>query len=197
MKNLLKALALFQDKCPPIDKDAKGYGYNYASLERIHQIVNPILRECDLLIVQRVETPDEIPEGAGAFTLITDLYHVDSGEVINSSLSSTVAAQAKMNNYQALGSGITYLRRYALSAILNLVTEEDSDAKELQDRGPQEKTKAEFKDDRLPQLSWLNPQTEAWDKAVEYLKNGGTLQDIKKKYKLSKANSETLIDQAI
>ena len=34
-----------------------------------------------------------------------------------------------MNEYQVLGSAITYLRRYSLSAMLGLVTDEDTDAK--------------------------------------------------------------------
>jgi hypothetical protein len=33
-----------------------------------------------------------------------------------------------MNDYQAFGSGVTYYRRYALSAALGLVTDKDTDA---------------------------------------------------------------------
>jgi hypothetical protein len=33
-----------------------------------------------------------------------------------------------MNEYQSFGSGITYYRRYALSAALGLVTDKDTDA---------------------------------------------------------------------
>jgi hypothetical protein len=33
-----------------------------------------------------------------------------------------------MNDYQAYGSGITYYRRYALSSMLGLVTDKDTDA---------------------------------------------------------------------
>lgn len=33
-----------------------------------------------------------------------------------------------MNDFQVLGSAITYLRRYAISAILGLVTDKDTDA---------------------------------------------------------------------
>jgi hypothetical protein len=33
-----------------------------------------------------------------------------------------------MNDYQAYGSGVTYFRRYALSSMLGLVTDKDTDA---------------------------------------------------------------------
>jgi hypothetical protein len=41
-----------------------------------------------------------------------------------------------MNDFQSFGSGVTYFRRYCLSAILGLVTDKDTDAS-----GEQVKTK--------------------------------------------------------
>ena len=40
-----------------------------------------------------------------------------------------------MNDYQSLGSGITYLRRYSLSSALGIVTDEDTDAQGEQVKG--------------------------------------------------------------
>lgn len=44
---------------------------------------------------------------------------------------------------------------------------------------------------------WLNPNTPEWDKAIEYLKGDGSIEDIKAKYAISKANQEKLISEAI
>jgi len=44
-------------------------------------------------------------------------------------------------------------------------------------------------------LPWLNQKTEPWTKAVLHLKNGGKIEDIKLKFKLSKANEEQLIKE--
>jgi hypothetical protein len=54
-----------------------------------------------------------------------------------------------MNDYQSLGSGITYMRRYGLSAMLGLVTDEDKDA-----CGQQEPAK-KVTDDQLSEIAAL------------------------------------------
>ena len=41
-----------------------------------------------------------------------------------------------MNDFQTLGSGITYLRRYSLSTILGLITDKDVDACGTQETKP-------------------------------------------------------------
>lgn len=45
-------------------------------------------------------------------------------------------------------------------------------------------------------LLWLNPNTEAWTKAIPYLKGGGTIADIKEKYNLTEENEKELLNQA-
>ena len=92
-----------------------------------------------------------------------------------------------MNDYQVLGSAITYLRRYALSAMLGIVTDKDTDAS-----GEQKKTNATKKQDNRP---WLNQNTEAWEKAVDYLVEGGSMDAIEKKYRISKDNKTELLKE--
>ena len=41
MKNLFKALAAFQQEVPTIHKGTQGYGYSYADLPAIFDIINP------------------------------------------------------------------------------------------------------------------------------------------------------------
>lgn len=48
-----------------------------------------------------------------------------------------------------------------------------------------------------PKQNWLNPNTEQWNKAIEFLKNGGVMSDIKKKYALSKENESKLMDEVL
>ncbi|GAG29913.1 unnamed protein product, partial [marine sediment metagenome] len=48
----------------------------------------------------------------------------------------------KMNDYQSLGSGITYLRRYTLSSALGIVTDEDTDG--AGDQIPKDEPKKEL-----------------------------------------------------
>lgn len=119
MKNLFKSLASFQQEVPVIHKGTTGYGYSYADLPAIFEIINPLLKKHGLGFTQMVN-------GASVKTVI---FHVESGEQIESVTDIPQGVQLKgMNEFQVLGSAITYIRRYALSSILGLVTDKDTDA---------------------------------------------------------------------
>jgi hypothetical protein len=118
MKNLIKSLSNFQNECPVIHKDTKGHNYTYADLTQIHSIINPILRKHGLCIVQPLDN-----EG-----IKTILFHVESGESLESFTTIPKIKLGIMNEYQSFGSGVTYYRRYALASMLGLITDKDLDA---------------------------------------------------------------------
>ena len=47
MKNLFKALAQFQQEVPVVHKATQGYGYTYADLPKIFEVINPLLKNTD------------------------------------------------------------------------------------------------------------------------------------------------------
>jgi hypothetical protein len=119
MKNIYKALAEFQQEVPVILKDTSGFGYKYADLPAIFEVINPLMKKHGLGFTQLVE-------GQSIKTIV---FHVESGEVIESNTDIPQGVQLKgMNDFQVLGSAITYIKRYALSSILGLVTDKDTDA---------------------------------------------------------------------
>lgn len=118
MKNLMKALGDFQQDCPVIHKDTQGHKYTYADLPKIYSVINPLLKKHGLVVTQPIE------DGA----IKTILYHVPSEEFLESSTKIPYVQLGSMNDYQAYGSGVTYFRRYALSSMLGLVTDKDTDA---------------------------------------------------------------------
>lgn len=119
MKNLYKALAKFQQEVPVIHKGTKGYGYSYADLPAIFEVINPLLKDNGLGFTQLVN----------GMTITTIIFHIESGEKIESNTDIPQGVQLKgMNDFQVLGSAITYIRRYALSSALGLVTDKDTDA---------------------------------------------------------------------
>ena len=175
MKTLFKSLAEFQQSVEPIHKGTEGYGYSYADLAAIFEVINPLLKKNGLGFYQLIQ----------GLQLETVIFHVESGEKIQSLTDIPQGVSlAKMNDFQVLGSAITYLRRYALSAALGLVTDKDTDA-------GGEQTKATPKADDKP---WLNEGTKQWDNAVKHLKGAGTMSDILTAYKVSKANQEKLTE---
>lgn len=116
---IYKSLAAFQQECPVIFKGTKGYGYTYADLPSIFKVINPLLKKHGLGITQ--------PMNNGCIDTI--LFHISTGETISSSTPIPMDVSLKgMNDYQVLGSAVTYIRRYALSSILGIVTDKDNDA---------------------------------------------------------------------
>lgn len=119
MKNIYKALANFQQEVPVILKDTSGYGYKYADLPAIFEVINPLLKKHGLGFYQAVNDNK----------IKTVVFEIESCEQIESDTNIPQGVQLKgMNDFQVLGSAITYIKRYALSSILGLITDKDTDA---------------------------------------------------------------------
>jgi hypothetical protein len=119
MKNLYKALANFQQEVPVIHKDTQGYGYTYTNLTNILTTINPIMKKNGLGFTQLLD-------GTGLRTII---FHCETGESLESIADIPQNVTLKgMNAFQVLGSANTYIRRYALSSALGLITDKDIDA---------------------------------------------------------------------
>lgn len=164
--NLSKALAVFHSLVGKISKDAKNpfFKSNYASLPHILTEVQEPLEKAGLVITQ-------FPDDNG---LTTMLIHSESGEYLEATYTMPVA---KANDPQALGSAISYARRYAVSSILSLKIDDD-DAE-----GAMKAVRTPQVEDNRP---WLN-KGEKLDKAMEMIRaKAVTIEQIEAKYKLSK-----------
>lgn len=196
-KNIIKALAEFQKLCPPIKKDSKAdvttkagakYSYKYGSLPHILEVIKPCLEKAGLTYTQPLSL-----EG-GQRCIITTLYHIETGESLQSVIDVPEVEFVGQNIYQAMGSGITYLRRYALTAMLGIVAEDDdNDA-----QGEEVKKPVQQKPKELPELKpkIFDKVDVRWKKAVEYIAGSGSIADIEKKYKLTEENKELLVKEA-
>lgn len=119
---LSKALSAAQGELrnAPLDKSNSHFGQRYASLGSITDTVRPILAKHGLAVTQLAGTPEQ-----GKVSVSTLLIHT-SGEYIRETMVVPVAG-----NIQQAGSAITYMRRYALSALLGIVGDEDDDAESV------------------------------------------------------------------
>ena len=104
---------------PAKDKTANTgtYSYKYADLASILDLIRPILAKHQCALAQDVRMED------GRLLISTRLIH-SSGE----SLEFGPLAGSVGGSWQQTGGGITYARRYALQAILNIAADEDDDA---------------------------------------------------------------------
>ena len=118
-KEIATALSNFQGKMTAVKKDATNpfYKSKYATLDTIWDTIRKPLSENGLSVAQTMNLID------GKSVLETTLYHT-SGEWI----SGTQLVNPVKDDPQGLGSAITYARRYSLSAILGLLSDDDDDA---------------------------------------------------------------------
>jgi hypothetical protein len=140
MKHLFKSLAAFQQEVPVLHRATKGHNYTYTELSDIVKAINPLMEKHGLGFTQLINSKD------GLNYLKTVVFHVESGEMIDSECLIPLIKLHNQNEYQVMGSGITYFRRYSLSALLGLVTDKDIDA-----AGEQVKTEKKIVD--KPKLS--------------------------------------------
>lgn len=116
---LLKGLMQFQKDCPVLYKGESAFGKKYTSLTTIDATIKPLLRENGLMYTQFLE----------GISVNTTIWHVESGESLSASFEIPQVETLKgMNGYQNIGSGITYIRRYALCSALGIISDADKDA---------------------------------------------------------------------
>jgi len=112
------ALAAVQANLPTVAKtqtaDTGKYSYDYASLADVNAAVLPLLAGHGLTWVCLPSVPEQKMDGV--------LTHVGSGGTIVATW-----GLPKTADPQALGSAITYGRRYLLSAVVGLVPDGDDD----------------------------------------------------------------------
>jgi hypothetical protein len=127
---LAGALLKLQDQAPTLTKDASGQvgsrHYKYTPLDTIVEKIGPLLVDNGLVWTTRPSGTAEAP------TLVYELIHAESGEAIAGEMPLMIGEHPTS---QALGSAITYARRYALTAVLNLVADEDDDGAAAQSYG--------------------------------------------------------------
>ena len=126
-KNLAAALAAFQRTLPQVRKnqtaDVRGregkasYKYDYADLTDVSDAVLPALAEVGLAWHTGPDTVD------GQVVLKWELIHADSDQ----SRTGTLPVGRAGQDWQMMGSAITYARRYALTAATGVAPGGDDD----------------------------------------------------------------------
>lgn len=116
---LAEALVKAQSDFMKAGKDAKNpfFKSTYATLNSVWSAVSEALLKNGLTVLQPISIHD------GISVVKTIVMHI-SGQSIESECPIVVA---KQNDPQALGSAITYARRYSLASMLGVMTDEDDD----------------------------------------------------------------------
>ena len=143
----------------------------YADRNSVREACIPVLNKHKISVLQPTVFIDGRP-------FVKTLLLHESGEYL---ASITEIVFSKVNDAQAHGSGVTYARRYGLQSFVNIGSDDD-DGNAASKQEPKKETPKPF----------LEKGTEAWKKAVDFLKKGGSVAEIKKKYQLLEPHENEL-----
>lgn len=127
-ETLYQALFAVQQAAPFVDKATANpfFKSKYADLPTVWKAVKDLMGEHGLFVSHTTFT-DELGE-----YIRTRIIHAESGDFIES-VNKIILGKSTAQEY---GSYMTYMRRYALSAMLGLVTDEDDDGNAASQKKP-------------------------------------------------------------
>ena len=176
---LVKALVKFQGlfQTASLKKDGKNNHLKngYVTLDNLLSTIRPMLIECGLVICQDM---------TGDF-LSTTIYHT-SGEFRTSMMPfSPMSGNKGTNALQDMGGGITYAKRYSLSACLQISVDTDTDG----NSAPIQKEELQVSDNGKKEI-----EAEKWDELVKWITVNPVIRmvKVKQQYKLSKEQIQEL-----
>jgi len=175
LKELPKALIKARQAFKPIIENEPGHNYKYATLKELFDKTQLFLWQNNLFVVQ---TP--ISNG-NLIGMRTEIWH-ESGEMIGYEfcVDLDVKNVGPMKGIQAVGSLITYLKRYHYAAVLGLIGEDDDDGQKAKEEFHKEAKQQPSEGGKvLAAVSKEKPKTEAVKDLKETEQVKKLLADIK------------------
>lgn len=108
-------LANVRKKMPKLKKDTKGYNYKYSDLNQLLEVLNPLLEKEGLLLKQPIITNGNVN------ILSTEISLVNNADAVVTSQ----MALPTFEDMQAIGSSVTYARRYTLQSLIGAASQDD------------------------------------------------------------------------
>ena len=181
MKELNNKLAQVQTKLKAKKSSYNSFGkYYFRKSEDILEAIKPFLLELDVTVTiqERIVELQPVP------ILETTAIFTDGEDLISATAIVGVDLNQKgMQTSQQFGAASTYGKKYALGNLLLIDDTEDADASNKHGKGPAAAVTAKPK----PKIT-----VEQFNKAKDYLNNGGKLEAIKSKYALTTKQEEQL-----
>ena len=174
MKGLNQKLALVQTKLKAKKSSYNSFGkYYFRKSEDILEAVKPFLLELDVSVVikEQIIATDPVP-----MLESTAIFSDGENQVTATAVVGVDLSQKGMQTSQQFGAASTYGKKYALGNLFLIDDTEDADA-----------TNTHGKADVKPRIT-----VEQFNKAKEYITNGGNVNAIKTKYKLTSKQEEEL-----
>jgi hypothetical protein len=161
-----------------------GFGkYNYRNIEDIMEAAKPLLHKYGLKLTFVDYTKTVMMDGVENSVIYSTAIIKDSNNILIDKATGIAGVERRkgMDLAQTFGASTSYARKYAAGSLFNLDDTKDSDSMQK----PKEAVKPT-----------LTPNSDAFLKAVQFIKDGGEIADIEKKYSVSK-DTRKLIAQKL
>ena len=182
MKELNQKLAIVQTKLKTKKTSYNAFGkYYFRKAEDILEAVKPFLLEqgVSVTINEEIIATDPVPTLQSTATISDGENQITATAVVGVDLN-----QKGMQTAQQFGAASSYGKKYALGNLFLIDDTQDSDATNDHGNGVVRKLKEKAK----PVIT-----TDQMNKAKEYVTAGGSVEAIKKKYKLKPAFYQELL----
>jgi hypothetical protein len=124
-KDFRKRLWKAQQEMPVMQKEAQGFKFKYTDLVVIIEQIRPILEKHKLGFLHVTS----FDKDTNSNVVTTEVFCEDTLESMASELMIPAGVKiAGMNEFQVMGSALTYFRRYHILIMLGILTEEDIDS---------------------------------------------------------------------
>ena len=179
---LNQKLSLIQKEFKASKSKFNSFGkYNFRSAEDILEALKPFNEKykVNFTITESIAHSEflQFPMLESTASINDDLDRITASAIVGVDLE-----QKGMQMPQKFGSASSYAKKYALGNLLLIDDTQDADAS-----NKHEKTAP------VDELKWLNKNTPEFNKAIEYLKNGGNIVTIEGKYKMTKVVKDELL----
>ncbi len=188
MSSIYKKLLEIQKHIDSFTKDTRGHGFSYASGSQVLNKIRPIMNEQGLILKQEVLSAENTridyttASGKDKSEILTNAQMLftwidtDTGEKDESKFYAS-----GMNGWeQGLGSALTYGERYFLLKFFHVPTDGD-DVDSVKKPNSQD-----LQDSKVDNKRWLEISAPEWKSA---LGKGSSVADLRKYFKISKANA--------
>lgn len=117
-------MAAMQAEIPSVAERGTGHNLKYATLEDIIDVVRPIMHKYGFAISFEVSNT---VHNTDSVMIVTGVLMHKAGHSIKTAMTLPADKSGSKNAVQALGSSVSYGKRYVLSALLNIATRGEDD----------------------------------------------------------------------
>ena len=179
---LNQKLSLIQKEFKASKSKFNSFGkYNFRSAEDILEALKPYNEKykVNFTITESIVHSEflQFPMLESTASINDDLDTITASAIVGVDLE-----QKGMQMPQKFGSASSYAKKYALGNLLLIDDTQDADASNKHEKNAP-----------VDELKWLNKNTPEFNKAIEYLKNGGNIVTIEGKYKMTKVVKDELL----